>query len=102
MKQVAYNFEFACLGFIEHGAAADDVKLFFIGLASGVMLISFNDELDPAPKLDMQSFGAFNSSPLPTDITPKRFGIALKLATAFISSAIGSVIFCATNGSLFK
>lgn len=102
MKHVAYNFEFACLGFIEHGAAADCVKLFFIALVSGVMLISFNDELDPAPKLDIQSFDAFNSSPLPRGITPKRFGIVLKPATAFISNGIGSVKFCGTNGSLFK
>lgn len=105
MKHVAYNFELACFVFIGvHAAVAVvvGVKLFFNAAASDVILISFNDELEPAPKLFRQSFVVFKSSLFPSGIVPNRFGIALKLATVFISNGIGIDRFCGTNGILFK
>lgn len=100
MKQVAYSLELACFGFIVHaaggvGVGVVGVKLFFNAPASGDMLTS-------APILVMHSLFVFISSPLPRGIVPKRFGIALKLATVFMSNGIDSDRFCATNGSLFK
>lgn len=102
MKQVAYSLELACFAFIVHaagvaGAGVVGVRLFFNAPASGDIWM-----LPSPPIFIMQSLFAFKSSPLPSGIAPKRFGIALKLATVFISNGIGSDRFCAINGSLFK
>lgn len=97
MKQVAYNLELACFGFIAPAAVVVvvGVRLFFKAPASDVVMLT-------SLILVIQSFVAFKSSPLPSGIVPKRFGIALKLATVFISNGIGNDKFCGTNGSLFK
>lgn len=103
MKQVAYNFELDCFGVIGHGGVGVAARLFFKTVESDAMVTSFKDELDDvAPKFGRHSFDAFKSSLLPSCIGPNRFGIALKFATAFISSAIGMAKFCGTIESLFK
>lgn len=107
MKHVAYNFELDCFGVIGHGGVGVgvDARLFFKTVGSDVILTSFIDALDDddvVPKFGIHSFDAFNSSLFPIGIAPNRFGIALKFATAFISSGIGMVRFCGVIESLFK
>lgn len=100
---MAYNFELDCFGVIGLGGVGVDARLFFRTFVSGTIFTSFADELDDvAPKFDIHSFGTFKSSLFPSGITPNRFGIALKFATAFISSAIGMVRFCGAIASLLK
>lgn len=103
MKQVAYNFELDCFGVIGHGGVGVAARLFFKTVVSDAIVTSFADELvDVVPIFGRHSFDAFISSLLPSGMAPNRFGIALKLATAFMSSAIGMAKFCGTIDNLFK
>lgn len=101
MKQVAYNFELDCFGVMGViGGVGVEASVFFKTAGSDAILTSFDD--DDAPKFGIQSFGAFKSSPFPSGMTPNRFGIALKLTTAFISMGIGMVRFCGAIECLFR